>query len=565
MLPLVQLWSRRSDLGNLLAWTVGVSFLIFALLEFWRPYYFLTDDNLSGFFPAVTEAGRHLKAGQSPFYSEYLYGGHYNALRDIEYDIWQPQVLLLSLLADTPARFWIIDIDALFLLLLNVTGFTILAYQLRREFSLRIPDVYIIFYTLSFVFSTFMLTIGSSWLNFLVTQSCLPWLTLGILETKTLRGLLFVTVFTLLQVLGGYLGLWVSGTLCLSVFALVVALCRHSVRPLFLWGAGNLLAVLALAPLLLSILDGFSHSRRIHGMAIEDLSAYSFPAPVFLFSLFAGNWTEICDRWVGDSDLHKLAFPYLLSILACPAAWCVPRALLGGPRWRYLDKLCLGLVAALVLFMIRPHALALLMQHLPVFRSLRWPFREGLLFLFFIHMLLVLRFPEKPARWQPGIATFSLLVFLLPLPFLRVPTLNPLTLDRQLLFSGRAEAFWSHVKASLKPTDEVATVIDLDYWNHCHEKNEDIPYTLLDTASFPAFFQVRSISGYSTAAPLDQVPLKDIVPYYWFGAYQETQVGQILAERPHLKLIRIESIHPFKITLSDGAGDPVDLSADLPK
>jgi hypothetical protein len=560
-----QLVSTRSSLAGLLAWTLGAAILIFIALEFWRPCYFLTDDNLSGYFPAVTEVGRHLKAGQSPFYSDYLYGGHYNALRDIEYDIWQPQILLLSLLADTPAKFWMLDIDAFLLLMLTVTGFTILAYQLRREFSLKIPDGYVIFYTLSFVFSMYILTIGPSWISFLVTQSCLPWLTLGILEAKTLRGLFLVTIFTILQVLGGYLGLWVSGTLWLSVFALVVALCRHSFRPLFLWGAGNLLAVLVLTPLLLFILDGFSHSRRIHGMDIEDLSAFSVPAPVFLFSFFAGNWTEPCDRWVGDSDLHTLAFPYLLSILACPAAWCVPRALFGGPRWRYLDKLCLGLIAALVLFMIRPHALALLMQHLPVFRSLRWPFREGLLFLFFIHLLLVLRFPEKPARWQPGIATFSLLVFLLPLPFLRVPTFNPLTLDRQLLFSGRAEAFWSRVKATLKPTDEVAAVIDLAYWNSCHKNNQDIPYTLLDTASFPAFFQVRSVSGYSTAAPLDQVPLKDIVPGYWFGAYQETQVGQILAERPHLKLIRIESTHPLKITLSDGAGPPVDLSADLPK
>jgi hypothetical protein len=541
---------------------VGGTVLIFIILELWRPCYFLTDDNLSGYFPVVTEAGRHLKAGQSPFYSDYLYGGHYDALRDIEYDIWQPQLLLLSLLADTPAKFWILDIDAFVLLLITVTGFTFLAWRLREMFSLPIPEDCLIFYTLSFVFGTYFLTVGPSWISFLVTQGCLPWLTLGIMEKKPVRGVFLVTIFTIHQILGGYLGLLVSGTLCLSVFALVVAWCRRSVQPVFVWGAGNVIGVLVLAPLLLLILDGFGHTRRIHGMSLDELSIFSIPPTTFLSSFFMGNWSELIARWMGDASLRSLSFPFLSSILACPAAWCILPALFAEGRWRYLDKLCLGLVLMLACLIIRPHALAVLMQHLPLFRSMRWPFREGLLFLFFFHLFLILRFPEKPPRWQTAAATFSLLVFLLPLPFIRPPTLNPLALDRQLLFSGRAEIFWSKVKATLKPTDEVAAVIDQDYWNK-HWK--DIPYTLLDTASFPAFFQVRCVSGYSTAAPLDQVPLKGFEPYFWFGAYGEAQVGAILARQPDLKLIRIESTHPLKITMSSGNGPAVDLSTDLPK
>lgn len=560
MQNLDQSGSKRSNLATLLKGTLGASVLVFILLEIWRPYYFLTDDNLSGYFPVVTEVGRHLKAGQSPFYYDYLFGGHYNGLRDIEYFAWHPFALVLSLLVDTGGRFWIVDIQAMLFLLITVTGFTILAHRLREEFSLPIPDRYLVFYTLSFVFSTYILTIGPSWIGFLVNQGCLPWLMLGILDRNLRRGTFLVAIFTVYEVFGGLSGLFVSGNLCLSVVALVVALCRRSIQPLFIWGAGSVIAVLMLTPFWLHILDGFAHSRRIHGMTLEQLSAFSIPPATFVSSFLLGNWSEPLARWYGDSSLCTLTFPYLSTILACPAAWCLLPALVGGGSWRYFDKLCLGLALVLVWLIIRPYGLAVVMYQLPILKSMRWPFREGLLFLFFIHLLLILRFPEKPLRWQTATAVFSLLMFLLPLPFIRPPSLNPLALDRQLLFSGRADAFWAKVKSTLQPTDEIATVIDVAYWN---KNREHIPYTLLGTANFPSYFQVRCISGYSSTAPQDQVPLKTI-PEYWFGAFSEAQVGAILAERPDLKLIRIVSTHPLKIMMSTGNGPPVDLSADLP-
>ena len=221
--------------------------------------------------------------------------------------------------------------------------------------------------------------------------------------------------------------------------------------------------------------------------------------------------------------------------------------------------MCLVLAAILVILIIRPLWLAAIMYQLPFFRSMRWPFREAMQLLFFIHVFLILRFPERPPRWQPALALFSLMIFLLPLPFIRVPTLNALFLDRQLLFSGEAERFWAGVKGHLEPKDEIATVINLDYWNaNCR----DIPYTLLGTANFPALFQVRCISGYSPTAPTDQMPLKTH-PKFWFGAFQPDQVSAILAKRPDLKLLRIESAHPLKITMSTGSGPAIDLSPYL--
>jgi hypothetical protein len=557
---LAQLWSGRSSLGTLLKWTLGGSIFILILLEFWRPCYFLTDDNLSGYFPTVTEAGRHLKAGQSPFFSGYIFGGHYNELRDIGFNNWHPLYLLSSLLADTAARFWIIDAIAIPLMLLTAAGFTILVHRLREEHSLQIPDACVIFYTLSFVFSTYILTIGPSWISFLTSQSCLPWLTLGILQEKPLRGTLLVAIFTVHNVLAGFSGLIVSGGLFLTVFAMAIAAHRRSILPLFSWVAGNGIAALVLAPLLLGILDGFAHSRRIQGMPLDELSIFSIPPATFLSSFFLGNWSEPIARWLGDSTLSSLSFPFLSTILACPAAWCVGPALFGG-RWGFMDKLCLWFSLVLVWLIVRPYGLAVVMQHLPILKSMRWPFREGMLFLFYIHLFLILRFPQSPPRWRTATAAFSLAMFLLPLPFIRVPTLNPLALDRQLLFSGKADAFWSKVKSTLKPTDTIATVIDHQLWLQTWH---DIPYTLLGTANFPCYFQVRSISGYSTTAPTDELPLKT-EPFYWFGAFRPDQVSAILAQRPDLKLIRIESTHPLKITISTGNGPAVDLSPDLPQ
>jgi len=528
-------------------------------MQLWRPCYFLTDDNLSGGLPVYTEMGRDLKAGQAPFTSDYLFGGGYNYLRDIGAVQWHPFILVPTLLADTAARFWIVDISALLFLILTTVGFTVLAYSLREELSLKIPDAYLVFYTMSFVFSTYILTVGASWLNFLGTQSSIPWLALGILDRKVMRGTILILLFTVHEFLAGYAPLTVSGGLCLTLFAVGVARWRHSGKPLFCWYVGNALAFLILSPLLLSVLDGFSHSVRAMGLPLSQLAEFPIPARTFPFSYFLGNWSELMAIWRGDHSLETLTFPYVSSILACAAAWCLIPALVVPAPWRPLEKVCVVVAGSLFLFIIRPDWLTIIMSHLPFFRSMRWPFREGILFLFFVHLFLILRFPERIPRWQPAVVLFSLMMFLLPLPFIRVPTFNGLALDRQLLFSGEAERFWAGVKSQLKPTDEIATVIDLPYWR---THNGGIPYTLLGTADFPAFFQVRCISGYSPTAPSDQIPLKTR-PGMWFGAFCADQVDQILAERPDLKLLRIASTHPLKITMSTGHGPETDLSPYL--
>lgn len=561
MRTLFKLPLGQGSLATLLKYNIGACLIIFLLLEIWRPCYFLTDDNLSGGFPILTEIGRHLKNGQSPFVTEYLFGGHYNMLRDIGCLQWHPFYMGPALLADTPCRFWILDAAAFLFLVLTTVGFTILAYSLRKEFCLKLPDIYVIFYTLSFVFSTYVLTVGPSWITFLGNQSALPWLALGILDKKMFRGIFLVALFTIHEILCSFAAMTMSSGICLTLFAVGVTLWKRSPRPLFSWCAGNMIGLLMLTPLLLATLDGFAHTLRLRGLPMKELSEFSIPASTFIFSFFMGNWTEPITVWLGDSNLDSLSFPYISTLLACPAAWCIVPALFGSSRWRAMEILCLGLALFLMVLIIRPHIVEAVMHHLPFLKSMRWPFREGLQFLFFIHLFLILRPTEQDVFWRLAIPLFSLAVFILPLPFIQVPTLNPLFLDRQLLFSGEAEKFWTGVKKNLKPTDEIATVINRDYWDKNHK---EIPFTLLGTANFPAFFKVTCASGYSPTAPVDQIPL-ETRPGFWFGAFQEDQVRAILAEKPNLKLLRIERTHPLKITMSAGNGPPVDLSPYLHK
>jgi len=538
---------------------VGGCLVIFGLLELWRPCYFLTDDNLSGLFPMLTEIGRALRVGHTPFTSNYLFGGNYNLLRDLDCIQWHPFTLLPTLLADTAARFWIIDISALLYLLLATVGFTLLVHTLREELSLKIPNLYLVFYTLSFVFSAYILTVGPSWLSFLGNQSALPWLALGILDRKVMRGTVLILLFTVHEILGAYPPLTISGGICLTFFAIGVARWRRSSQPLFCWFAGNLLAPLLLAPLLLKVLDGFGHSDRIHGLPLHELSVFSIPAATFPFSFLMGNWTEPIAHWHGDTNLVTLTFPVVSAILACAAAWCIIPALFGRWRWHPLDKVCLVISGCLIIFIIRPEWLTVIMYHLPFFRSMRWPFREAILFLFFIHLFLVLRFPERPPRWMPSLALFSLAMFLAPFPLIRPMTFNPFYLDRQYLLSGQADRFWAGVKTQLKPTDQIATVIN---WPYLVANSIDIPYTLLGTANYPEYFQVHCISGYSPTAPVDQLPLKTY-PWFWFGAFRDDQVQQVFAEKPDLRVLRILATHPLRITLSNGTGPPIDLTPYL--
>jgi hypothetical protein len=539
---------------RLLGHTLAATAVLFVLLEIWRPYFFLTDDNLSVGLPFLTEMGRHLKSGQSPFFSDYLFGGHYNLLRDANYFSWSPLNFLVSLLADTPGRFAMGDILALLNILLSAAGFVLLAANVRTELRLDLTDGRLLFLTLSFVFSTFILTCGASWGNFLANQAVLPWLALGLWQTTCRSSIGLLTLFLLHESLSGQSAATISNGLILSLFALLMCGHRRNLRPLGCWIAANVATLIVISPILLPALGGFFHSRRGAGLSVELLHLYAMPAALAPISFLFGNFFEMGAYFAHLTAPSFFLFPRLPTLLACAAAWCVFPLVCQRRRWTLLEAGCGAIILLLVLCVIRPVAITQVMAHLPILRSMRWPFREILQLLFFFHLLLVIRPWTGGTVFQNRIACVSLALFTLPLFFTKPLSLNPLTEDRAAILSGRGERFWTTVKAQLRPGDEIATVVDPGPWN----KSLGIMcYSLAGTADFPAYFRMRCISGYSQTVPLDQLAMP-VHPYYWFGAYDPTQMPLLYKYYPNVRIIWVTSIHPLRMELlSPGRNDRV--------
>jgi hypothetical protein len=544
----------------LLARVLVAALLVFGLLQVWRPYYYLTDDNLSVGLPFLTEIGRHLKAGQSPFYSDYLFGGHYDLLRDAMYFNWHPLYFVVSLLADTPGRFAMLDLIALVHVLLAASGFALLGAAIRDELALSISDGRLLFLTLSFTFSTFALTTGAGWVNLLGNQGALPWLALGLWQTRWRRGLALLTIFSVHQILGGQLAGTVSNDIFLTLFAGLLAAWRRRAQPLVLWIAANVLAFVVLLPLLLPVLGGFFHSTRGAGITLDMLQRFAMPVALVPISLLFGNDFAMAAYFakIPAAETALLLYPRLPTLLACAAAWCVFPLLVQRRRWTLLEGGCAALVALLLLMIVRPLFITEVMTHLPVLRSMRWPFREILQLLFFLHLLLVIRPWGGTPALQNRIACVSLGLFALPLLFAAPLTLFPLQVDRTALFSGQAERYWSAVKQRLSPNDVIATVIDPHMWA---SSQGQVTYALPGTADFPDYFKVRCISGYSQTIPLRQLPT-GIRPYYWFGAYTPEQMPAVLRSQPNLRVITVSSFDPLRLSLSSPQG-PIDLTPFL--
>jgi hypothetical protein len=547
--------NRQKGLGALLRHNLLASALVFLVLELWRPCFFLTDDNLDGGYPFFMELGRHLLHGQSPFISDHLFGGHYDMLHDATFFVWHPLNFLVALLAGTPFHTLVIDVDAFVLFMLSTAGFVCLADHLRREEGVQISDGWLTFFTLSFVYSMIALATAASWLNFAYNQSALPWLALGLLQRTWWRGFGLIAVFSLHQILGGHLEPTISTSLFFSVFALGLSFLRHSPRPLLSWAAGNFVAGILSLPLFLPALTGFFTSLRARGVPMDDMQAYNIPALDLPMSLLAG-----VALWLMHPGMVPAHTTYTLALGSSAAIWCLIPAL-AGRSWRQLDLLCLGMIAVTAFMVSRPTWVILLMTHVPVLRSMRWPFRELLQLQFFIHFFLLLRQPgySPRARWR--IALFSVAIFVLPL-FLNPlpPTFNSMNWDRRLILSGKVNAYWAQVRPLLKPDDRVAVLISRKLYD---QERFEVPYSLLGTYNHACIGGIINTSGYSLTAPVSQ--LYTGIGYYPFGAYIPEQRDALLHDHPGLKFITLESLKPLKITLSSATGPTIDLTPFVPR
>jgi hypothetical protein len=214
-----------------------------------------------------------------------------------------------------------------------------------------------------------------------------------------------------------------------------------------------------------------------------------------------------------------------------------------------------------VILICRPVWISEIMLHLPVLRSIRWPFREFLEFQFFLHLFLLLRQPGLSKTARVFVACLGTGLMVIPMAlFPTPPTFNQMVLDRELLFSGGFYRYWDQLRPFLKPTDRIAVLVPLKFYLHDYHA---IPYSLLGTFNYSEMNGVTNASGYSVMAPSYQLYTKTSA-FYPNGAYLPDQKAALMAERPDLKFITLESVQPLRITLSSREGPTIDLTPYLP-
>ena len=157
------------------------------MLEFWRPYFFLTDDNLDGGYPFFIEMGstcctasRRLSPTTSSAAITTCCATHILRLASaLSPRLAAGRHAVPSRASSTSTR----SCSSCS----RPPASSCLADYLRREMALTISDGWLTFFTLSFTYSMIALTTGASWLNFVGNHSALPWLALGILQ-RNARG-----------------------------------------------------------------------------------------------------------------------------------------------------------------------------------------------------------------------------------------------------------------------------------------------------------------------------------------------------------------------------------------
>ena len=262
--------------------------------------------------------------------------------------------------------------------------------------------------------------------------------------------------------------------------------------------------------------------------------------------------------------LHPHEHPYTTytyALGASAAAWCVVPVLVSRARWRGLEVVTLALLAFGALLIIRPIFVSTVMMHLPLFRSLRWPFREFVQFQFFLHLYLLIRPPGLSARAPLASAIFGTIMYIIPMWLYPLPpTFNSMNWDRELIFTGGADRFWAKVRPMLRPDDRIAVIIPLGMYQG--DRFEE-PYSLMGTFNYACMFGIVNAWGYSPTVPRDQTYTRTYA-FYNFGAYHPNQRDALLKENPHIRIISLDNLQPLKITLSSRDGPPIDLTPLIP-
>lgn len=551
-------------------WAMAEALVGFVALQLWRPFYFLNDDNLCGWYPVAVETARRLWTGESPFYMPWLFGG-YDFLREPgALCLWNPIWLVLSPLAITPWRTMFADAYAGINLLLCAFAMSHLLVRVRELRRPEMTDGQIAFLAFSYTFALWMVVVTPAWISFLSNQAALPVIFLGLLHPHRAKGIGVVCGGVLLCVMAGHLNSTVFSFIFISIWLVTFALGQRrdpdspSAREGILrWCAGGALALLLISPLLVLALQGFGGTTRSEGKNILYMSLLAMPAPVFAASYFLGMFAA----FFGSFGLLFIPNGLSSAIVLSPASYWIFHSWRARAKINAIERACLLTAALVALCVIRPDWLSTLFLQIPLLRSTRVPFREIFIFTFFVHFFIALR-PVSLSPMGVRLSTATgVLCCLISLALFRPPAFTPMPLDRQLILSGEADKYWAKVRKITQGKRAVPIVEGIvgpysapgatpeerrKLVRGTRVKDRALtPWSLMNAYNYPALSGIRSQSAYVISGMHGSV-LHGVTAESPIGLFFLRDVPKLRKSDPELCFFVLRSTNPVRIEWWDG-------------
>jgi hypothetical protein len=519
--------------------SVALAAVLSLLLEFWRPCFFLTDDTLSGYLPVTTEFCRKLWEGENPFINDYLFGGNYHLLRDPGgLQLFNPFLWLFSPLALTPYYIWIPELLNISCLLVGTASFARLALVLNERYRLGLHDCHIVVMAVSSMFNPYSLSVGSSWIGFLANMAGLSMIAQGVIQKQA--GIRWVVLGWLFQITCGHLHPLIFSTLLLGLWSLAAAWQENSWFPLFRYAAGGLVAGLILAPLLWTMWNAFTSTPRSEITDWQNDTSHSYAFPLLVSSfVFAPAGALVFP----SARIFLLKAPYAAS-LAWSGAYFVQVCSIS--RCTHKSRLWWGVLGLVVLSCVlatRGAFVASILSALPLFKNLRWGFREVLFIGFFLHVLGLWGCAQLPRPLFRNLVLAGIVSCALIIAQSAPPTLNPMTVDRAFLMSGQAEKFWSERKAGWIPGTQLITAANL---SEHYIQDSRISFIMWGAYNYPSLFRIPAATGYSPTTAQSGLPA-GYASYPWFGLITRTDADMIIRDSPHYVSATIDTLDPFTV------------------
>ncbi len=279
---------RRSD-GKLVAMTAALALLACVALQIWRPYFFLTDDNVVQYLPPMVEMARNFHEEKSIFLSAFLFGGNYDWSNDAScFAYLSPLLPLLSPLARSRYYFALVDVITTMEFVVVAAAFAAAALWLRRRYELRLGDWALAAVSLSYAFAPLNLIQGASWIGFVNAQAAWPLVFVALQFSSERRAIATLAAAFAFALFGGNLHPFVFLLLGSAGWAGYFSWQQRSARPLLCLATAlalvGIMAVLIVGPGLGEI----AAAGRVRAFNAATSSMLNVPLPALAASFLLG-------------------------------------------------------------------------------------------------------------------------------------------------------------------------------------------------------------------------------------------------------------------------------------